>query len=87
MILQLLLDFVVKLINSIFGIFPLITKLPTVIGVDIDSALVTGVGQLRSFTSVFWPIGYMIDGALVIFGYYGLKMLLKLFLGHRTPGV
>ena len=73
----------------IFELFhiPVITTLPTILGVDIDTALVQGVGALYSYANVVWPIKDVFLG--LIFGllpYYAIKLGLKLFLGSRTPG-
>jgi hypothetical protein len=56
-------------------------------GFDIDTALLNGVGQLKFFFTIFWPIADMFLGFLFLMGYYGLKMLLGFILGHRAPGV
>ncbi len=86
MIANIFLNIVVLIIGAIFSWLPVVTSLPTINGFDIDSALVTGIGQLNTFLNTFWPIKYMIVGALTIFSYYILKMGLKFILGHRAPG-
>lgn len=85
MIINFILNIVVLILNVIFGWLPEVTTLPTVIGYDIDGALVSGVGQLRFFFISFWAIGYMFGGFIVLIGYYITKMTLKLFLGARAP--
>lgn len=85
MIINFLLNIVVLILNVIFGWLPEVITLPTIVGYDIDGALVSGVGQLRFFFSSFWAIGYMFSGFLVIIGYYVMKATLKLFLGARAP--
>lgn len=86
MITNLLINLVVLILGAIFSWLPQVTKLPTINGYDIDTALVTGVGQLHTFMITFWPLQYMFYGFLFIMGYYALKMAVTFFLGHRAPG-
>lgn len=86
MIINLLLNVVVLILGAIFSWLPQVTTLPTIVGYDIDTALTTGVGQLKTFMIAFWPIGIMFQGFLVIMGYYAIKMVLGFFLGSRSPG-
>ena len=87
MIFNLLFNLVALLLGSIFSHFPSVTTLPTINGYDIDAALVTGMGAFRTYTTAFWPIADMFAGFLVLMAYYGVKMIVKLFMGHRTPGL
>lgn len=65
---------------------PVIT-LPQVLGIDVDSLLLQGVGMSKEFFFTFWAIGDMFVAALVILSYLVLKNIaLRTFLGHRTPG-
>ncbi len=86
MISNLLINFVLMILGAVFSWLPIVTRLPTIVGFDIDSALVTGVGQLNVFLTTFWPIKYMFLGFLFILGYYAVKMIVVFFLGHRAPG-
>lgn len=86
MITNLILNIIVLFIGAIFSWLPQVTTLPLINGYDIDSALVTGVGQLRAFTNTFWPLWIVFQGFLALFVYYILKASVKFFLGHRTPG-
>ena len=86
MIVNLLINLVVLIIGSIFSWLPQVTTLPTIGGFDIDSAMVTGVSQLKQFMVPFWPISYMFAGFLFLMGYYSLKIGINFFFGHRTPG-
>lgn len=85
MIITFLLNLVVAVLNIIFSWLPTITTLPTVNGYDIDTALLNGMGQLNLVMQTFWPLQTMFNGFLVLMGYYGIKMTLRLFLGHRAP--
>lgn len=85
MIITLLLGFVVAVVGLTLSIFPTITKIPNVLGYDIDTALVSGIGSLNSFLDTFWPIKIMITGFLYLLGYYSLKIALKFIFGHRSP--
>lgn len=74
-----------QLLNALH--LPKVDKLPQILGVDVDGAIVNGVSIAHSFFSVFWPFTDMLIGALFIVGYLALKNIaLRTFLGHRTPG-
>ena len=81
MIITFFLNLLVSILNIIFGWLPTVTTLPTVGGYDIDGAMVSGMGQLNLFMTTFWALQIMFNGFLVILGYYGIKLILKLFLG------
>lgn len=87
MIFNFFLNFIILTFGAIFTVLPSATKLPTIGGYDIDGALVTGMGAFHTFVAAFWPIQDMFYGALAIFAYFGIKMLARLLLGHRAPGV
>lgn len=76
---------IVQLLNIIFGIFPTVSTLPNIGNFDIDSALVTGISEARTFFVTFWPFAVVFEGFLFLLGYYSLKLILKLLLGSRTP--
>lgn len=73
------------MLGVMFSWLPDVETLPTIGGYDIDGALVLGMGQFNSFIETFWAIGIMFQGFLFIAGYFAIKMVLQLFLGHRTP--
>lgn len=77
--------FITSVLTAVFSWLPQITTLPQVLGIDIDTTLVTGVGMLKSFTVAFWMIGDVISGFLVLLGYYAIKVVLVVFLGARAP--
>lgn len=77
--------FVTTLLTAAFSWLPQITTLPTFLGVDIDSQLSSGVGMFYTFAGVVWPVQIVFSGFLVLLGYYGIKMVLRFFLGHRAP--
>ncbi len=86
MILTLLLNFLVLIVGVVFSWLPKVTALPTINGYDIDAALVTGMGYVQTFFTTFWPLQIMFNGFLVLMAYYIVKMTLRFFLGHRSPG-
>jgi hypothetical protein len=86
MIINLLVNFIVLVFGALFSFFPVVLKLPTVFGFDIDTAMAAGMGSLNTFMTSFWPIKYMFMGFLAIMAYYGLKMIVTFLLGHRAPG-
>lgn len=85
MITQVFIGTLIDLLNAIVGWLPNVTTLPTILSFDIDTALITGVGELRTFFTTFWPFMYVFEGFMVLLTYYGIKMLLRLLLGHRAP--
>ncbi len=86
MIISKLLETVLILLSVLLSWLPTITTLPPMFGVDIDSALVSGMGVFNAITASFWPIADAFSAFLFLMGYYGLKnLLLRFFLGHRAP--
>ena len=77
--------FTTSLLNVVFSWLPKVETLPNLMGVDIDATLVNGIGMLYSFNSTFWMIGDVMTGFLVLLGYYAIKIVLIVFLGHRAP--
>ena len=86
MIPNLLVNLIVLILGAIFSFLPAVTVLPHIVGYDIDSALVSGMGNVNMFFSAFWAVGIMFQGFLAILIYIGIKMGAKAFLGHRVPG-
>lgn len=86
MIITLILNAIVILLLAIFSGLDDITVLPTILGFNIDSALVSGMGYINTFMVAFWPLRLMFDGFLILMGYYAIKMVLTFILGHRAPG-
>jgi hypothetical protein len=86
MITNLLLNFVVLILGAVFSFLPVVTSLPSVGSFDLDSALVSGVAQLHTVFLTFWPLKYLVEGFLILMGYYVVKMIITFFLGHRAPG-
>jgi hypothetical protein len=85
MIINLLLNVVVLILGAVFSWLPQVQTLPYIVDFDIDTALVQGVGQLKTFLNAFWPIEIMFQGFLFLMGYFAIKMVLKFFLGGRAP--
>lgn len=83
MIINFILNLLVGIVTVIFGWLPQIQTLPKIVGFDLDSALVTGMGQFNTVVSSVWVLGYLMGGFLTIMGYFGLKMVINLFLGSR----
>lgn len=86
MIIQLLLQIIITAFTILFSWLPTVSTLPPIAGYDIDGALVTGVGEFKTISTVFWPLQDLYLGFLFLMGYYIIKIILKLFLGHRAPG-
>lgn len=85
MIINLLVNTFVEVVGAIFQFFPAIDTLPTIGGYDIDTALVGGMGVLRTFMVSFWPLQDMFLGFLALLAYFGIKVLGRFLLGHRFP--
>jgi hypothetical protein len=87
MIFTFLLNLVVTIFGIIFEGLPKVTTLPTINGFDIDSTLLSGVGDLNVIFGTFWYLKDVFIGALILLAYYGIKMVLKAVLGSRAPGL
>ena len=85
MILGFLLKSLVALVAAIFSIFPTVDKIPSIGGFDIDTELLKGIGTLNTILDTFWPLKILMNGFLFILAYYGVKILIRLFLGSRSP--
>ncbi len=85
MITLLAMNFILLVVGFIFQQLPVVDHLPTIAGYDIDTALVTGVGYMRTFAETFWYIGIVFEGFGVLMAYYAIKLLAKLFFGNRSP--
>jgi len=71
MLIQLFLIAIISLVNALTWVLPTVTELPF----GIDGILVTGMGYIVFLSTVFPPLGTMLTGFLV---YYGFKLSLKL---------
>jgi hypothetical protein len=85
MIINLLIDLVIYILGALLFLLPDVTKFPSIMGFDIDTALVSGIGQLQTFMLAFWPLKIMFGGFLFLMGYYALKIGLRFIIGHRAP--
>lgn len=85
MIIVLFLNLLVMIVGTIFSWLPEITTLPTMFGYDIDTALVTGMGYVQTFFNTFWVLEIMFQGFLILMLYFLTKMVIRFFIGHRTP--
>ena len=85
MLISNILGVLANIVAVLCSFLPSVTVLPTIAGYDIDTALVTGVGQAYQFASVVWPIWDVLLGALFLWGFHSLMLLVKLLLGHRAP--
>lgn len=85
MIINLLLNVLIGIVGVFFSWLPAVDTLPSIFGFDIDGALVSGMGQLNFVRTQVWALNYLFLGFLFIMGYFGVKMVVRLFLGSRTP--
>lgn len=78
--------FFVAILDLAFSNLPQVSVLPTVNGVDLDTTLQQAVAYFHTITQTMWYLGDVWTGALILLGYYSLKMLLRFVLGNRAPG-
>ena len=82
-------DTILQAVVQAFVVFlswlPLVTTLPTIAGFDIDSALVSTIGQFYTFANVVWPIYDVMIGAAFIWSFHLLMLFIKALIGHRAP--
>jgi hypothetical protein len=86
MIFSYLIKFVLSILFAFLDWLPDVKTFPTIGGFDIDGALVTGLGYVRTFTQTFWLFDYVLVAFLSLMGYYIVKMVVRLVLGSRAPG-
>lgn len=85
MIIVFLINTLIAILTIIFGWLPDVQRLPSIVGYDIDSAFVTGMGQINTIMSSVWVLQYLIGGFLAIMGYHLIKIVLRFILGSRSP--
>lgn len=85
MIVAFLFNLIVLVVGAVFSLLPEVSTLPTVAGYDIDAAMVSGMGMIRTISSSFWYLTVLFQGFLVIMGYYALKIGIRAIIGHRAP--
>jgi len=86
MLVQAILQSLIFIFTASFSWLPEVTTLPTVLDVDIDAALVTGIGILNAFAQTVWPLADLMAGFGLLLTYFAFKMFLKFLIGHRAPG-
>ena len=72
-------------LGVVFSVFGTVTTLPNVLGFDIDSALITGIQYFNQIATVFWPLKLELLGVLSIFAYIGIKKIIIITMGSRSP--
>ena len=80
-----ILIFITTLLTEIFSWLPKIDTLPSILGVDIDSQLISGVALFNAYSDVVWPIADVFTAFLLLLAYYVIKIVLRFFLGNRAP--
>jgi len=85
MLITKLLLLVAYAVSALLSFLDIVTTLPMINGYDIDSALVSGVGQAYNFAAVVWPVRDVLLGAAVLWAFHGLMLFLKAILGSRAP--
>lgn len=81
MITYLFLTIIITLVGIIFSMFPTIEELPW----GLDSVLSDGVAGYKEIAEVFPPMETMMTIFLIYLGFKIALILLKFFLGSRTP--
>lgn len=85
MIITLLINLVVLILGAFFSFFPKVDTLPTVAGLDLDATLVSGMAEINTVFTSLWYLQDIFYGFLALLLYYGIKLIARLFLGHRAP--
>ncbi len=85
MIVQFIFNVIATLLGFVFSFLPVITKIPNIVGYDIDTALINGVTDLNLFMDVFFPLRIVMEGFLVLMSYYALKIPIRIVMGSRSP--
>ena len=85
MLITAILNLLSAIFKAMFFFLPAVNTLPTIAGYDIDTALVTGVGQAYQFATYIWPIYDVLIGAMFIWTFHIGMLFLRLLLGHRAP--
>lgn len=81
MIIQLILHILVSAVNVIFSWLPEVTELPW----GIDAILLSGVSQVKAVAVYIPPLTTVLGAFMIYVGFRLTLIVLKLFLGHRTP--
>lgn len=81
MIIYFLLLFVVYVISLLFAPFPVVEELPW----GVDAFLSGGISQFRLLTEFFPPLSTVLDVALIYLTFRISIIVLRFFLGSRTP--
>ena len=79
---------IVALIGAVLDALhlPVVTALPSILGIDLDGYLVEAAGYFWSFVAAFWPIHDLFIGVLFYLAYLVIvRVALRLALGHRAP--
>jgi hypothetical protein len=84
MIVNILVNTIALILGALFSWLPVVTTIPKIFGFDIDAALVTGIGQFNTVATYVWPLRDMFGAFLVLMTYYGVKIIVIFFLGHRV---
>lgn len=80
MIIQFLFNVLLSIANVLFGWLPQVTTIPYV-----DSYIVTAVGGIRTLAVAFPIYSVILEVSLIYLGFRIGLVILKVFLGHRSP--
>lgn len=81
MILYLVIQALLFILSLIFAVFPTVETLPW----GVDSVLSDGMGYYRTLMDVFPPLSTVLNAVLIYIGYKLAIIVLRFFLGSRTP--
>jgi len=81
MIIFFVLTFILTIVSFIFAPFPTISELPW----GIDSVMVSGVSGFKYLAELYPPFSTVLTAFLVYIGFRVGIILLRFFLGSRTP--
>jgi len=81
MILYFVIQILIFALSLVFAVFPTVQTLPW----GVDSVLTDGMGYYRALMAIFPPLSTVLNAVLIYLGYKIAIIVLRLFLGSRTP--
>lgn len=83
MIIEMIVQILVVMANAVFGWFPTVETLPTILGIDLDYQLELYIGMIYRLSESLWIIADLIVILKLVLAYYLAKLVLRFFFGAR----
>lgn len=87
MILQAIYSAIIIVFDYVFSFMPDATRLPTFLGVDIDTTISSGFGYVRTIAETYPPLTWIVYATGIYLGWKLLLLIIKAILGSRAPHV